>query len=445
MYIKDTVLWKTRPYGSILYDTKTREKVKLNQSGTRMFLMHCNRRRSLEDIVKVYVYEYEIDEAEVEKDVKEVFDTVVKSGMVTDDMERRGYINMLEPEPHMDACTLVITGKCNLNCRHCIVSGSRKMNELTTDEIKTLLDDLVDFKIFDLVVTGGEPLTRKDFMEILNYCDDRNIHVTLFTNGTLVTDEFIDKVKDKGIMVRMSLDGATKETNDFMRGEGVYEKVISAIKKCKDAGIETGLASVIYAGNFHEYEKLSQLAQELGVSEFEMTEVLPFGFAKDHPEFLLSTQQLEELRSYCLLRVLDTPMFRAGFGTDAAMDKAFSPEELKGREMCTAGRSVCAITPEGDVYPCQPFMDFPEMKTGNIRETPILDIWGDSPIFEEFRRLTATDIEKCASCECLISCAGGCRARAYARTKDLYAPMDDEFCEISLNIWNKFCKPKEEQ
>ncbi len=192
------------------------------------------------------------------------------------------------------------------------------------------------------------------------------------------------------------------------------------------------MATVICKNNFSEYDKMVDIAQKLGVSEFEMSEIIDWGNAKDHPELVLSYDQVKELRLYNLKRSFDTPMIRAGLGVDRLGDNVFDAEELKGREMCNAGRSACAIAPDGQVYPCQLFMGFPEMSAGNIRDQSILEMWADS--FENFRKLTARDIEKCASCKCLSSCAGGCRARAYARCGSLYAPMDDMFCKISCDI-----------
>ncbi|RLG01440.1 hypothetical protein DRN58_01775 [Thermococci archaeon] len=440
MYIKDNVIWKSRSYGSLLFDVKSGKKIKLNSMATRIFLMHFSRRETMEDIIRILSYEYNIEKSQIEKDVKEFFDSIKNSGMVTEDIKRKGVINLLEIEPPLDTCTLVITGRCNLNCKHCFVSGNRPTEELATNEIKTLIDDLATLKIFDLVITGGEPLLRNDLIEILHYCNSKNIHVTLFTNGTLINDEFIDKIKNLSIFLRVSLDGATEEMNDFVRGTGVYKKVISAIKKSVSANIPTGIATVIYKNNFSEYDKMIDLAKELGVSEFEMSPIILIGNAMTNQELALSSEQIEELRLYNLKRSFDTPIVRDSLGIDGLLDTVFDVEELNGREMCSAGRSTCAVSPKGDIYPCQLFMDFSEMCAGNIKVQSIIEIWENSLIFEKFRKLSAKNIKKCASCECLTSCAGGCRARAYAQFKSLYAPMDDGFCNVTRSIWNKFCE-----
>jgi radical SAM protein with 4Fe4S-binding SPASM domain len=438
MWIKDSVIWKIRNYGSILYDVQTGAKIKLNSMGTRIFLLYFSRRKPVDHIIKVLTYEFgEQNAEEIKNDVLQVMDQIKNSPVITLDSAHRGIISLFEVDLPLDTCTLVITRRCNLSCRHCIVSGNRPGPEMSLEDITKLVDALAELKVLDLVITGGEPLLRKDLAEIIEHCSENNVHVTLFTNGTMMTDDFFKRAKGKKILLRFSLDGSSSQSNDPIRGAGTFDKVVNAIQKCVTLGIPTGIAAVLHQDNFREYNAMIGLAKQLAVSELEISEILPYGNAKDCPELALTPEQLEEMRMLHLLRSIDTPLIRASLGIDRFLESSFEEKDIKSREMCSAGTVNCAISPEGDVYPCQLFMEFPEMRAGNILSQPLDEVWTSSPVFKQLRQLKASDIEQCASCDVLKSCGGGCRARAYASTGSLYAPMDATFCKITNNIWRR--------
>lgn len=435
MYIKDSVICKTREYGAILFDVKSGKKMKLNRLGTRIFFLYYNRHKSVDQIIDILASEYDADRNQIEEDVNNLIHILQTSGMTTNDIAERGVLNLLEVNPSLDTCTLVITQKCNLECKHCFLSSNKKTKELSTEDIKKVIDDLSTLQILNLVITGGEPFMREDILDVLRYCNLKKVPVTLFTNGTLIDEKIIESIKELRILLRVSLDGATMKTNDCIRGYGVFEKALWTIEKSVKAGIPTGIATTIYQGNFPEYKQMVDLAEKMGCYEFEMSEVVSMGNAKKHPEILLSPEQIQEIRSYTLKRSFDHSMIRAGM-IDPLFDSSFDSEGQKGRDLCSAGRTTCAISPEGDVYPCQLFTGFPEFCEGNVIEAPLEEIWVNG--FKRFREMSVKDIRKCTSCECSSSCAGGCRARAYAASGDLFAPMDDVYCTITRDIWKKF-------
>jgi sulfatase maturation enzyme AslB (radical SAM superfamily) len=114
-----------------------------------------------------------------------------------------------------------VTNKCNLRCKHChLSSGASFQDELTTEEIFSIVSQAEQLGVKLLVVTGGEPLVREDILDILNYASEHIDRVLLLTNGTLITDEIAEKLKEFKVDVQVSLDGAQQETQDFIRGKG---------------------------------------------------------------------------------------------------------------------------------------------------------------------------------------------------------------------------------
>ena len=144
------------------------------------------------------------------------------------------------------------TKTCNLRCRHCYMdSDSRKYNdELTTQEAKNFIDDLADFNVPVLLFSGGEPLMREDFFELAEYAANKKIRPTVSSNGTLITREIAQRIKDIGIgYVGISLDGL-KEINDKFRGvEGAYKNAMSGIENCVAVGQRVGLRFTINKQN----------------------------------------------------------------------------------------------------------------------------------------------------------------------------------------------------
>jgi len=164
--------------------------------------------------------------------------------------------------------SIEITSMCNLNCVHCYISGSyHPAAELTAAEIKGIVDQLAEEQCLWLLLTGGEPLARKDFKEIYRYVKRRGIIPMLFTNATLVTDEIADLLaSEPPYLVEISLYGATAETYERVtKVRGSFEKCMLGISKLLDRGIKIYLKTMVMKLNSHEIEDMKELARKLGV------------------------------------------------------------------------------------------------------------------------------------------------------------------------------------
>ena len=132
------------------------------------------------------------------------------------------------------------THKCNLNCKHCYSnSGAVREEELTTKEALAVVDQLADAGVTALAFSGGEPLTRKDFFEVATHAADRGLYVSVATNGTLLTKENVQKLKQAKVnYVEVSIDGATAKTHDEFRGvPGSIRQSSSWLKNCVEADL----------------------------------------------------------------------------------------------------------------------------------------------------------------------------------------------------------------
>ncbi len=198
------------------------------------------------------------------------------------------------------------THKCNLNCKHCYSnSGAINEEELTTKEALAVVDQLADAGVTALAFSGGEPLSRKDFFEVANHAVKRGLYVSVATNGTLLTKENVQRLKQTGIhYVEISIDGATAKTHDTFRGvPGAFEKAVTGLRNCVEADLCACIATTATKSNLEEMPAIVSLAEEIGAERFTYFNFIPTGRAKAHFDQDLSAEEREKLMRYLLNRM----------------------------------------------------------------------------------------------------------------------------------------------
>lgn len=324
------------------------------------------------------------------------------------------------------------TNVCNLRCRYCYQSAGRPdKNELSFEEKIKLINMMIDANTSYVAFSGGEPLMGPRFWDVLSYAC-KYLHVTIATNGTLLEDKrLVDRIADCGVKnIFVSLDGATAESHDYIRGEGNFARTIRGIENLVcNQHLHVGINNVVTKRNFREVPALLELAKELGVNSYNHYNFIPTGRGKDAFEQDLTAEQREELlnllyewhvnRKETGLNVISTsPIYsriiyeRSGGGSAGlfhySADNATAITGIiKYAGGCGAGRIYAAVQPEGMVSPCV-FM--PTVKIGHIRENTLIDIWKNSELCKKM-----SDRENyhfyCSDYQYLC---GGCRARALA-------------------------------
>ncbi len=339
-----------------------------------------------------------------------------------------------------------ITHNCNLNCKHCYISHDSPIKELTYKEVCKIIDQLYEANTFILGFSGGEPLLRKDIFEIFQYASEK-MNVALATNGIYITPQIAEKLKDVGVgYVQISIDGL-KETHDHNRGVGTYEKAISAIKSCLNAGLYVSMDVVVTKANVDQFPLLIDLAKRLKVQKIEIVDFVPTGKAKGSSHLMLSPIQMEKFgatvcdiwldlmkKDYPLTLSFKNPVFtrivaerfpninfmpffKGLFPKKALQFFNFSDRLQKGvfKEQtpfspfvtgCECGIYVLHIKPDGNITPCP----LNPAILGNVKKNKIKDIWQKSPILNQYRGLKFEG--KCGKCMYKTIC-GGCRAKAF--------------------------------
>jgi mycofactocin radical SAM maturase len=305
--------------------------------------------------------------------------------------------------------TWELTYACNLSCVHCLSSsGRRDPRELDTAECKAVIDELQRMQVFYVNIGGGEPTVRPDFWELVDYATAHQVGVKFSTNGIKITPERARWLAASDYVdVQISLDGATAEVNDAVRGAGSFDTAMAAMRNLADAGFRDFKISVVVTRqNVGQLDHFAAIAQEYG-AQLRITRLRPAGRGADvwnelHP----TAGQQRELYDWLVAhgeRVLTGDSF---FHLNA-----LGSTPLPGLNLCGAGRVVCLIDPIGDVYAC-PFAIHEQFLAGNVRSPGGFgEVWRDSPLFAELRAPQSGG--SCTSCSAFDSCRGGCMAAKF--------------------------------
>jgi radical SAM protein with 4Fe4S-binding SPASM domain len=376
-----------------------------------------------------------------------------------------------------------LTYACNERCKHCYEDAGQHRPELTTEEAFLAIDKLSETASVGLPAlsfSGGEPLMRSDFFEIASYADKKIPYLSIATNGTLLTEDNVKRLKDVGIdYAEVSLDGATREVHEeFRRVPGCFRKTLRGIENCISEDLPVCIATTVQKENFGELAKIMELAEEMG-ARFMHFNYIPTGRAKAYVDLDLtpnerfsvlevmgrkivglSIQANEEIErtgnsSIMVDRLFSTcPQYASvvkKIARESKHDFAVSAHyaAIEGVENlanflggCGAGRLYMCLEPTGDIKPC---VFFPTNKTtvqGNILRDDFEEIWDKSEMFANLRtreNLKSYQIGNnpvgCGTCEDKYIC-GGCRARSYSYFEgNLHEP--DIGCIRNYDLWKK--------
>jgi radical SAM protein with 4Fe4S-binding SPASM domain len=282
---------------------------------------------------------------------------------------------------------LDLTYRCNERCIHCYLDH-HDHGEMTTAEIKNLLDQMADAGVFYLTISGGEILMRRDFFEILEHARARTFCIKLKTNGVLIRKKEAARIRSLGVeSIQVSIYSHRPKVHDAItKMPGSLKQSIDAIRLLRGHGIHIIMANVLMVQNVHDYAGVRALAAELGA------------------QFIIDptiTPMMDGDRSILSLNV-----------DEAALREVFQNEDLVGNVEefcappqgadddalnslpCSAGHTACYVSPYGDVYPC---VQFP-LPSGNVRRTKFVDIWRHSPQLNEVRSIRLRDMPTCSQC-----------------------------------------------
>ncbi len=320
-----------------------------------------------------------------------------------------------------------MTRACNLACVHCRAGAcpDADPDELSSQEGRALIDGIAAIGKPILIMTGGEPLLRKDLFDLARYAINSGLRAVLATNGVLVTHEIAKEIGKTGIArVSISLDGPTPEEHDaFRKVPGAFAKSLEGIDNLRSTGVSVQINTTLTRRNRNRLAKLMELAEEIGADAFHVFLLVPTGRARDMAGEEMDRDEYEETLTefYHLARTsrLETkatcaPQYYRILRQQAKTEGIEVTENTFGLNArtrgCLGGISFVFVSHKGDLQPCGYF----DMRAGTLREAGFGEIWKNSALFKDLRNFSLLE-GKCRKCNYLRFC-GGCRARAFELT-----------------------------
>lgn len=342
-----------------------------------------------------------------------------------------------------------ITRRCNLKCIHCYSDSTSKHypGELTWDQCRVVVDDLAQFKVPALLLSGGEPTIHPRFFELAEYATGKGLRLTLSTNGTLINPERARRIKDIGFSyVGISLDGIGA-THDHFRGrEGAFDKAVEAFRNCKAVGQKVGLRLTLSRHNIVDLDRILDFIEREDIERVCFYHLVYSGRGAnlnevDHQatrdaidKILDRTAQWSARGTPREVLTVDQPVdgpylyMRLLREDPAKAAKALELMTWNGGGANSSGTGISNIDTQGNVHPDQFWQS---LTLGNVKERPFSEIWTnrDNAVLTSLRNRKAHLTGKCSQCRFLDLCGGGFRVRALQMTGDLWAP--DPSCYLT--------------
>lgn len=273
-----------------------------------------------------------------------------------------------------------LTYRCNFRCVMCYLVEFRSPGELSTSEVKDVIDQLAAMGCLVLTFTGGEPLLRKDFFELAQYARKRRFGLRVFSNGLLIDEEKADRFAEiRPLSTEISVYGASDATYENVTGRssnGTHERVVNAIRLLRERDLPVQIKVPVLQQNYADLEQIRDFADQVGAGLAANPNITP----KDNGDLSPLQHGLDDatLEEY----------YASFVGPREEPTRA--PDAL----MCNTARNAIVVSPMGDVFPCVQI----KRSVGNVREQSLARIWSQSPLLDRLRTLRVRDYTGCGGC-----------------------------------------------
>lgn len=318
------------------------------------------------------------------------------------------------------------TNACNARCIHCSSDAAKPLPaELTTQEAKSMFTDLATNGVFDVAISGGEPLSRKDIFEVMEHAAHLNIRMGLGSNGSTITTKVARRLKILGLdRLQISIDGLEETHDKSRRWQGLFQKSQRAILLGIKEGLSVHVCFTTHKINFKEIEKVIDLAYAWGVKRFNLSRLVPTG--RGNSSLDLTPSEWKEVNNRFEIKRAEY-QGRMELTTHLAQLILTDPTLYcrPGFMGCQAGLGQGCINSEGEVFPCVML----PISVGNIRNRPLQEIWLNSSLIRSLQNRNNL-IGWCNTCEFREKC-GGCRGLAFSYSGNPFAA--DPRCWLYAN------------
>jgi MoaA/NifB/PqqE/SkfB family radical SAM enzyme len=427
--LEDKIVYRLVDDKVVLYDLKKHMCYIFNETAFFIF-EKIKENRSKEEILDFIYAHYNIEDkekSELKIAIESFIEQLVSLGIikvvqvlslsyVKNDIEKE--VNRLySDEKKLKSAVLELTYKCSEKCKHCYIVDENK-KELTTREVKNVLDQLKDEGVFFITFTGGDPFCRKDFMEILEYASSKEFIIDIFTNGQQIKyKDIIDMIPLNINCIHFSLYGAESLIHDeITRVNGSFYKTVESIANLRKCGFQVNVKMVVMENNYKQINKLKKLCQKLNVTLQLGISVRPKNDADSSPV----NMRLKNHKNLLNIIKRNEDLLELDCGISKKDDS----------NICNGGITGLSINPYGIVYPCGTL----KLEFGDLKKMSLKDILMNSPNRKKLLSLRTYDIKCSKNCKYKQTCVF-CPGQAFLEKGDLISKYD-EACLIAKIICN---------
>jgi len=313
-----------------------------------------------------------------------------------------------------------MTHRCPLQCPYCSnpVALAGVSEELATFEWKRVLDELAGLGVLQFHFSGGEPLARRDIVELVAHAAKAGLYTNLITSAVLLDDAKMTALARAGLNhVQISIQGAEAELADHIAGfKGGHAKKLAAARLVRAAGIPLTVNAVMHRQNLGQLSDIIELSLAMGAARLEVAHVQYYGWALKNRAALIPTPaQLDEATA-----IVDAA--RTRLKGRLVIDYVIPDYYAETPKKCMGGwaQSFLILSPAGKVLPCHAAESLTDLSFESVRDGSIAEIWRDSPALNLYRG-TGWMAEPCRSCAFREIDRGGCRCQAFALAGDAAA------------------------
>ena len=340
-------------------------------------------------------------------------------------------------KPQLSTLYFYLTSYCNLRCFHCWIAPEyldkvHAPEEASFDLLKSIIDQAMPLGLKHIKITGGEPFLSVNFLDLIDYASSKDLQFSIETNGSLIDEEKVKFLKEKGAkFIAVSLDGPDETAHEKVRGvKGCFKKTIEGIRCLKKYGLNVQVIMSVYKGNIDHIENTINLAESLGVNSFKINCIS----CVERGRSLVDKGINLAVSDYIALnrKIYTEIQLRRKIKIILDIPPAFkSLKDIRKRMARCNIKNILGVLSDGRISICGIGENVDSLILGNLKKESLESIWKGNEILKRIREDLPHGLKGvCGNCIFKAYCLGKCRAEAYYNTNDLFGPFS--FCEEAL-------------
>ncbi len=340
-------------------------------------------------------------------------------------------VESAQRKPYLMTLEFELTSRCNERCIHCYIPNAKKNKgkDMPLKKVKSIIDEFYDMGGLHVTLSGGEAFLHPKLIEVMNYCREKDMQISILSNLIAIKDEHIKAIALANVsVVQVSLYSMIPAHHDYITTiPGSFVRTKAAIEKLVEANVPVQISCPVMKANYKDYKDVMSYAKSLNIKA--QTDYIMMAQSNLETQNLANRLSLQETEEFLRELILNDSHYREFTLKQKSISEG-TPLELeryRQQPLCSAGISACCITENGDVYPCAGWQG---MVIGNIYKQSLKDIWENSKKVKGIRNVTHGDFPKCLECEAQDYCAT-CLVRNYNETGNMFN-LPQHFCDVAF-------------